>query len=163
MNEITASSMPGHPGYFKQTNTSSYADALDTHLRKYRTNTVYNLGLTGVVEFYNASAGEYVVIRPEYSFCPVLMTSQEPIFLFEFVDVLDGLINYDRVKEELPGISYAQIHGAISFIRKLLQFNVRGLDPDDLLEEMQHNDTELFDQLRRSISTENSRVLYFNK
>src|SRR5437764_6184681 len=70
------------------------------------------------------ATGGYVKLLPQCHYCPVLIDAHDKaVPLFEFVEVLDGIIDYDQIKEELPSLSYAQIHGSMLFLRKVAQFN----------------------------------------
>lgn len=158
MNKIGDQDAAEYPkGYPIQANTATVGYDLTKALGQYRMHTACELGLAGVVEFYDVSSvscGGYAMILPQYSFCPALIGSDDqPVFLFEFVEVIDGLLDYDRIKEEIPNISYAQIDGAISFIRKLLQFNSKSLDIDDLREEMSSRNELFLGRLRNSLTT----------
>jgi hypothetical protein len=164
MNEIRDQSLVKHPeGYAIQANTATGGYELSEFLSQYRMDTACKLGLLGVVDFYNVSSvssSGYVMILPQYSFCPALIGSDnQPVFLFDFVEVIDELLDYDRIKEEIPNISYAQIDGAISFIRKLLQFNSKSLDIDDLREEMSSRNELFLDRLRSSLITSEPTIV----
>ncbi|HZG52772.1 MAG TPA: hypothetical protein VEZ40_11615 [Pyrinomonadaceae bacterium] len=106
--------------------------------------------------------GGYVHINPQLGCLPALIGSDnEPIYLYEFVEVLDGLIDYDAITEEFPTLTYAQIGGALAFLRKTAQFNARGVDIDALEDEADANDPELINALRVALNDrETSRVLH---
>ncbi|WP_435546814.1 hypothetical protein [Desulfobacterium sp. N47] len=82
--------------------------------------------------------------------------------LFSLIEVVDELIDYDRIIQELPGISYSQINGAISFLRKVAQFNMKNIDIDDTLDdELAANDSFL-SELRKAFADKgDTRVLNF--
>jgi hypothetical protein len=107
------------------------------------------------------STGGYVQIQQELGCLPALIGNDErPVFLYEFVEALDGAVDYDVLKEEFPTLSYAQINGAINFLRKVAQFNMRGVDIDALEDEEDANDEELMNALRNALTHgETSRVL----
>lgn len=109
----------------------------------------------------SALTGGYVQFRQELGCLPALIgNDSRPVFLYEFIEVIDGLVDYHRVMEEFPTLSYAQINGAISFIRKLAQVNAKDIDIDALEDEIDANDVELTDALRDGlINGENLRVL----
>jgi hypothetical protein len=92
---------------------------------------------------------------------PALIGSDErPVFLYQFVEALDGLVDYDSIKETFPTLSYAQIDGAMSFLRKAAQLNARGVDIDELESEADADDARLIDALRNALNDrETSRVL----
>ena len=77
--------------------------------------------------------GGDVVIDPQTGCLPYILGSDnQPVFLYKFVEILDEYIGYDQIKTELPTLSYGQISGALSFLRKLVQFNIRHINIDDL-------------------------------
>ena len=79
------------------------------------------------------ATNKVVYLDPELSFLPVIRAQNgKSVPLYEFVEVLDGLLDYEEIKKELPDLSYAQISGAIGFLRKLGQFNTVGVDIDQL-------------------------------
>ena len=56
----------------------------------------------------------------------------QPVFLFEFIEVIDEYLDCDRLKQEFPTLSYGQMAGAIAFLRKVSQFNTRNIDIESL-------------------------------
>lgn len=110
----------------------------------------------------STATGGYVQIMPELGCLPTLIGSDSrPVFLYEFVEVLDGLLDYDGIKEDFPTLTYAQINGAMAFLRRVAQFNVRGVDIDLLEDESDANDSELINALRTALNDrETSRVLH---
>jgi hypothetical protein len=107
------------------------------------------------------ATGEYVKLLPSCHYCPVLIDAHNKLIpLYEFVEVLDGIVDYDKIKEELPGLSYAQIHGSMMFLRKVAQFNTADKDIDDERDE----ESNFIDELRQAyIDRERTRVLNFNE
>jgi len=105
--------------------------------------------------------GGYVRMLPEFYCIPVLIgADNQAVPLYEFVEVLEGAIDYDSVIAELPNLTHPQINGALSFLRKLSQFNPRNIDIDSLEDEHIGRDTELIEELRRAVADkETSRVL----
>ncbi len=105
------------------------------------------------------ATGDYVKLLPSCHFCPMLAGDDTGIvWLYQFVEALDGLIDYDRIREELP-LSYAQINGAFMFLRKVAQFNVKDIDIDKLEDEELETDNAFVAQLRQAISDqETTRV-----
>lgn len=105
--------------------------------------------------------GDYVKILPEYSHCPVLIgADRQPIPLAEIVEAIDEFVDYDALRAEYPGLSYAQIDGAISFLRKLAQLNDRQIDFDAQEDRELAEDVDLIAALRESINDrEMARVL----
>ena len=108
------------------------------------------------------STGSYVQLLETYGFFPVLIgEDKRPVFLFNFMQVLDEQIDYDKVKEELPNLSYAQIDGAVSFLKKVTQLNILGIDINDIENEYELEDAELLDQLKQGLANQEiARVLY---
>jgi hypothetical protein len=73
----------------------------------------------------------YVKILSTYSYCPVLIDREgKPIFLFRFLETIDEMLDYDKIREEYPTITFAQIDGAMSFLRRLAQTNCNEIDLD---------------------------------
>jgi hypothetical protein len=109
----------------------------------------------------SVSTGGYVQITPEYGWMPTLIGNDErPVFLYQLVEVLDGLVDYDSIKQEFPTLSYAQISGAIAFLRKAAQHNGSGVDIDALEDEADAENPQLIDALRTALNDrEISRVL----
>jgi hypothetical protein len=120
-----------------------------------------------VLLLYRASrsAGDYVKLMPKYRFCPVLLNEDQSVVpLYEFVEVLDGITEYDKIKAELPGLSYAQINGALMFLRKVAQFNSADVDIDDLEDDRTTNDQNFIEELRQALfDQEKTRVLDFRE
>jgi len=98
--------------------------------------------------------GGYVQLLPEMNYLPALIVNNsKPIFLYEFIELLDEIVDYDQIKAEYPTLSYAQIGGAISFLRKIAQINAKDIDIDEF------EDEELIDELREALqSKENVSV-----
>jgi hypothetical protein len=110
---------------------------------------------------YSTLTGGYVLIDPDLACLPALIgNDSRPVFLYDFVEVLDGLIDYDSVRDALPTLSFAQIDGAVAFIKKLAQLNAREIDIDELENEADVQNVELVNALRAAHSDrETSRVL----
>lgn len=106
------------------------------------------------------ATGGHVQLRPEYQYVPVLIGDDgEAVPLYDLVEVLDGLVGYDQIKQELPTLTYEQIDGAISFLRKVAQYNPVEIDFDEL-EDEETRSPAFLDELRRALADkETSRVL----
>jgi hypothetical protein len=134
----------------------NWSSLLENALRAFRNATVVHC-------FFVASraTGNHVKFLPRYAFCPILIGNDDRrVALYEFVEVLDGVVNYDRLKKELPNLSFAQINGAISFLRKIAQFNTQGIDFDEREDLEAANDPELIEALKKAIDDQEiSRVL----
>lgn len=106
-------------------------------------------------------AGGYVQLRREHQFFPVLIGDQNTVTpLYEFVEVLDEVLDYDLVRKELPGLSYSHIGGAIAFLRRLAQSNPSNIDVDEFEDEAAVSDPVFLQELRTALADkETSRVL----
>jgi len=82
--------------------------------------TVYAQLVPGVLDLFvkaSETTGSHVELSPEFYFCPTLKDNLGRVVpLYEFVEILDELIDYEDIKKELPTFSFAQINGAISFL-----------------------------------------------
>ena len=107
------------------------------------------------------ATGGYVRFPSECFYCPVLFGHDDSLVpLFEFVEVLDTVVDYDKIKDELPSLSYAQIHGSLMFLRKVAQFNITDKDIDEELAD----ESTFIDELRRAFADqEKTRVLNLNE
>lgn len=114
---------------------------------------------------FSESTGEFVKLFREYDFLPVLIgDDNRPIYLFLLVEVLDELVDYNKIREELPTLSHSQIDGAISFLRKIAQFNLHGLDIDEVIDEMESEDHELLSELKKGLTDQEiARVLHHDQ
>jgi hypothetical protein len=124
--------------------------------------------VTNILDILNGCSertGNYIQLLPELGFCPALIDSDNnSIFLYEFVETLDELIDYDAIREEYPGLSFAQIDGAISFLREIAKFNVYNVDLDEFEHEEMVNDQEFLNALRQGLADrEVSRMLDFHE
>lgn len=101
----------------------------------------------------NASTGNAVVFDPGFASLPVLGMGAEGhrIPLYRFVEVLEELVNVDRLCSELQGASPVAVYGAFGFLRKLSQFNCSGRDIDDIEDEwvVEHHGDQLRDAVAR--------------
>lgn len=123
------------------------------------------MGMARLLEEVNIATGGYVSLLPDYQFCPVVKGSNGQIApLYQIVEAIDGLIDYEHLKEEFPFLSYAQISGAILFLRKVMQLNVAGIDIDECENEELTANSSFIEELTRAINDrEISRVLNFNE
>lgn len=126
---------------------------------------VVNLGVAHWLTTASESTGGYVKFVPEFAHCPVLLGNDgQPVALFEFIEAIDGVIDYESLKEELPTLSFAQINGAILFLRKAAQFNTEGIDIDEVEDLEAANDPHLIEALKQAIADqETARVLDYSK
>ncbi len=126
-------------------------------------NKVHKLGdvLSTLVKV-SEDTGSYVQMPVELKFLPVLIgRDKRPIPLYHFVEVLDEVVDYERIREEFPTLSYAHINGAISFLRRLSQFNIAEIDIDQFEDESDARNEGFLDELRRALTDEEiTRVLH---
>lgn len=116
------------------------------------------LSVLGQYSRDNDATGGYIQFLPENSFCPTLAGREgKQVFLFRFVEVLDELIDYDKIREQLP-LSYRQIGRAISFLRKLSQFNC-AVDIDDLMDLAEAEDETFITTLRSALSSQGANIV----
>ena len=101
-----------------------------------------------------------VITHEEFYYMPAILNSRGKFLpLYEFVEVLDGAVDYDEISAELD-LSYTQIDGAMTFLRRLAIINPEGFDPDEHELELDAQDQELLEALRQGISSqEGLRVL----
>src|SRR6266487_2658348 len=101
------------------------------------------------------ATGGFVQLNPEYQYVPILMGDDGvPIPLYHCVEVLDEFVEYDQVKKELPTLSYSQINGAISFLRKVVQYNPSNIDFDLIEDQKISTDPIYLNELRRALADE---------
>lgn len=100
-------------------------------------------------------------MRPAFHYIPVIIgDGGRAVPLYQFVEVLDEIVDYDSVIAELPHLSYAQVGGAISFLRKIAQFNPRNIDIDYIEDQQLSEDPVFVEELRKALADkETSRVL----
>ncbi len=120
--------------------------------------------LTSTLAIYihaGQATGNSVVLDAQHGCLPVLIgADQRAIPLYDFVEALDGIVNYSELQKEFPNLSFTQIAGAIAFLRKLAQFNTRGVDIDHLQDEALEQSTEFQEVVRRAIADQGAtRVL----
>lgn len=118
-----------------------------------------------ILNKWNEASDGYIKLLPQFHFCPVLMGSDDkPVALYEFIEVIDSMLDYSKIQEQYPNLSFAQIDGAISFLRKIAQFNILGVDFDDLEDEMLIENEESLEELRQALADEEqTRVLNFSE
>ena len=113
----------------------------------------------------SAETGNLVQLLPECHFLPVLIGEDGSlVLLYQFIEAIDGLIDYDAIKEEFPSLTDRQIYGGINFLRKVAQFNASGTDIDALEDDEILNNPSFIRELKIAIANQEiSRVLNFNK
>ncbi len=148
------------PVFQENTGVGSLATNLDEYLKEL--NAIQNAAqIVRVFSYCSDATGDYVQMRPEYQYIPILIGADNRTTpLYHFVEVLDELVDYDLVVSELPHLSYAQVSGALSFLRRLAQVNPRNIDPDLFDDEEIAEDPVFMDELRKALADkETSRVL----
>lgn len=152
--------------HFKWHYTGHRRDFKDLHFEFSGHGTLSPIEST-ILLLYKASkkTGGYVRMKPDFSYCPYLPgTDLKPVFLSEVVEAIDGLIDYDEIKEDLPTLSIAQIGGAIAFLRKVAQFNSDDVDLDELEDSEIFSDQNFLGELRAALEDkETMRVLNSNE
>jgi hypothetical protein len=110
----------------------------------------------------NDETGGYITLDAAFQFIPVLIGARNTVVpLFEFVEVLDGLLDYDEVLKEIPSLSHAQIGGAMSFLRSVTQTNPGNLDIDEQEDAALLSSESFLTEVRTALADkEISRVLH---
>ena len=160
MYNTTAGMIVGY-GYTVSTGTDiSYEDINEVSHRMARQQQL--LGVIHEFKRNSEETGSYVQLLNEFACCPVMIGSDEnPVFLYELIEVIDENIDYERLKQELPTLSYSHFSGAISFLRRLSQFNINSIDIDELEDEEFLSSEKLLGELRTALTEGNKHVLNF--
>jgi len=113
----------------------------------------------------NDATGSHVELLPEFSYCPILKDSSGDVLpLYKFIEILDECLDYEDVKAEMPSFSFAQIEGAISFLRKIAQFNLASVDIDEEIDQQLLKDIVFRNELQNGLADQESmHVLNFNQ
>ncbi len=94
-------------------------------------------------------SGGFVKIDSDLKSLPVLEREGcTPVYVYQFIDAINGLVDYDDIMREYPGLTYSQINGAFNFLRRLSQFNTAMVGIDALENEFNSDDKELIEGLR---------------
>ncbi|QQS42829.1 MAG: hypothetical protein IPM63_07815 [Acidobacteriota bacterium] len=121
-----------------------------------------------VLRFFHETGlatGDYVRFAPELGFMPILIGRDgNPVFLFHFVEVIDEILDYEILVQEFPTLSYSQVAGAIAFLRKISQFNVRNVNIDAVQDDEDLKDPEFDKRLEQALLNQGdvARVLTDN-
>ena len=120
--------------------------------------------LNSIAEFYasvSETSGGFVQVRSEHACLPLMIGSDgQPVFLYMLVEFLDEYADYGELKGEFPTLSYGQIAGAMSFLRKLAQFNLSGIDIDKEEDDSLENSEEFQAIIERAVKDQETlRVL----
>lgn len=110
------------------------------------------------------SEGEIKLLE-KYGFFPVLIgKDQEPFPLYSFIEVLDGLIEYNEILDEIPSITLTQVQNTMTFLRKLTSINIFNADLDELEDSIDSDNSDYFQKLINSKNViGDKRVLYHDK
>lgn len=93
--------------------------------------------------------GGFVQLSQDYNFLPALVGKDgKPVFLYQLVEMLEGYLDFDGLLAEFPTLNFSQIAGAISFLRKTSQINLRQVDIDELEDQLESE--EFMDDLRQA-------------
>lgn len=149
-------------GVLTVTNTdiTSLSGDIDRHLR--HLNLIQNA--SAVLRLFSRCSDEtggYIKLRPEYHFIPAIVGSQRTaVPLYEVVEAIEGAVDYRAVINELPELTWAQVAGALSFLRRLVQTNPQNIDIDMLEDEAVTSDPAFLDELRTALADQEvTRVL----
>ncbi|MDQ2731012.1 MAG: hypothetical protein M3Y56_05085 [Armatimonadota bacterium] len=109
--------------------------------------------------------GGYVQSTPSHAHLPLLVGSDgAPVYLYNFVEAIDAVIEYDRIREEFPTLSYSQISSALAFLRRIAQVNTAGVDIDEIINQIECKDPEFLNKLDGALEDKESCcVLDFNQ
>ena len=122
------------------------------------------LGLNAQIQMFqeaSVKSGGVVIISPRYVCLPVLLGNDgEPVPVYEIIEEWDALTDYDDLQERFPTLSYMQIAGVVAFIRKVMLFNAKRQDVDDLISRETEGNPDIQDAVRKSLADEEiARVL----
>lgn len=63
------------------------------------------------------ASGGCIQLRPELNFLPVSVGSDDQLrALYESVEFLGGVVDYDEIRKEFPNLSFVEINNAISLM-----------------------------------------------
>jgi len=108
------------------------------------------------------ATGGYIRLKPEHRFFPVLIGDGNTVIpLYEFVEVLDEVLDYDLLLKELPSLSYSHVGGALAFLRRLAQTNPANIDLDQIEDDEMLSSPAFLEELRTALADkETSLVLH---
>jgi hypothetical protein len=82
--------------------------------------------------------------------------------LYSFIEGVDGLIDYEKIVNEYPGLSYSQISGVFTFLKRVAQFNIKAIDIEQLIDDEMADSETFLSELRAAMKQETTRVLNFD-
>ena len=104
-----------------------------------------------ILREFSVTTGGFVQLSREYDFLPALIgNDNQPVFLYQLIEAIDEFIDYDSLQKEYPTLTYSQIAGAVSFLRKVAQINSQNIDIDELEDEILAEDPMFLDELRKA-------------
>lgn len=107
------------------------------------------------LELYHRASeesGGKVIMDRQYGYLPALKGNDGALIpLYTFVEVIDEITDYDRMKHEFPNLTFGQIASAIGFLRKLAQFNTQNIAIDELEDSLLENDPVFQAAIRASL------------
>ncbi len=116
--------------------------------------------------FSNASrkAGSFVDFPQKYGFIPTLRgIDNEPVLLYRIVEEIETIVDPDDLLKRFSTLSYAQIVGALIFLRKMAQFNSRNIDVDEIEDSFNEADPSFQQMLEESMNNTELRYVYPTK
>jgi hypothetical protein len=94
-------------------------------------------------------------MESETKFLPYLRGSDgEPVYLYNLVEVIEEVVDFDEVLAELPTLTFSQVAAAVSFLRKVAQINSTGADIDSVEDQADASNPELIEALRNALNEE---------
>ena len=150
----TTVTISGEPAVFSTSTAPDQLEKLYGHIAQ-------SLGELAVYQaIVKCQENTGVIMHDEFHYMPSILNSRGTFLpLYEFVEVLDGIVDYHEISGELD-LTYTQIDGAMTFLRRLAMINPQGFSPDQYELELDAQDPELLEALRQGISSqEGLRVL----
>lgn len=110
-----------------------------------------------VIDFYKQVSEKYkshIVEQDEkHGFLPMFTDRKgNNHMLYEFVETIEGLIDYDDVIKQYPNLNFADVYLIFDFLRGICQHNTKNVDIDDVEDQIICSDPELMDALRKAIA-----------
>lgn len=122
---------------------------------------ITELAFTAIYTSASARNGNIVKLDEKFAHMPVIIGEEgKPVFLFQLVEEIDSILNYDELQCRFPELSYSQIVAGVGFLRTLSQFNSKNIDVDDLVDSADEADPEFQKQVQESLDLRSdTRVL----
>lgn len=107
----------------------------------------------------SVSAGNYVKFLPELSLIPTFIGHDgSPVFLYQLVELLDEIIDYDLLIQEYANLNYGQLGSFFSFLKKILQLNAKNLDVEEFENDFYTQSPAFIEALRTALQEESVNV-----